>query len=190
MLSDFLDIRAVEVLRGLQDFGRQDIKAVVNLPLVDDALTASIIAIKDTGHDGYWKNTAKGNRDRGATDRLTILPSLKWTPSENLDVVLRGEWNRTRDDTYLSQSDHYCGDDPFTLFTDGGSGAGGRPDNDPVITSRTLFNLIVLGQSPVTAAANAAQICPSRSSTARCPWSTGCPALGHADRSRTRTSTA
>ena len=126
---------------------------------MDDALTASIIAIKDTGHDGYWKNTAKGNRDRGATDRLTILSSLKWTPSENLDVVLRGEWNRTRDDTYLSQSDHYCGDDPFTLFTGDGSGAGGRPDNELVITTQTLFNLIVLGQNPVSAAANAAQIC-------------------------------
>ncbi len=191
-LSDLLDIRSVEILRGPQgtlfgrntiagavqvlhndpeynewgaeaslqvgNFGRQDIKLVMNLPLVDDTLAARI-AIKDTGHDGYWKNAAQDNRDRGATDRLTILPSVKWTPSENLDVVVRGEWNRTRDDTYLSQSDHYCRDDPFTLFTGGGSGAGGRPDNDLVITTQTLFNLIVLGQDPVTAAKGASEIC-------------------------------
>jgi len=145
---------------GMQvgDFGRLDFKGMVNVPLVDDTL-AGRIAFKSTNSDGYWKNSAKNNQDAGATDRLTILPSLKWTPNENLDVVVRGEWNKTRDDTYMSAPDHYCRDDPFTLFTGTGSGAGGAPDNDLVITTQTLFNLIVLGQDAVTAAANAADIC-------------------------------
>jgi iron complex outermembrane recepter protein len=140
------------------DFGRRDLKGIVNIPLLDDTLAARV-AIKDTHHDGYWKNSAKDNEDAGGTDRLTVLPSLKWTPNENLAVVLRGEWNRTRDDTYMSAPDHYCRDDPFTLFTGTGSGPGGFPDNDLVITTQTLFNLIVLGQDPVTAAAGAAEIC-------------------------------
>lgn len=184
-LGDMLDIQAVEIVRGPQgtlfgrntiagavqilhnepemnklngklsvqvgDFGRQDTKGVVNIPLIDDTL-AGRIAFKDTQHDGYWKNSFNG-KDRGATDRQTVLPSIKWTPTDNLEVVVRGEWNKTRDDTYLSAPDHYCRDDPFNLFL-------GLPtDNDLVITTQTLFNLIVLGQDPVTAAAGAADIC-------------------------------
>ena len=197
-LSDMVDIKAVEIVRGPQgtlfgrntvagavsilhnepemnkfngkvsvqlgDFGRQDVKGVVNIPLVDDTLAARI-AFKDTQHDGYWENSFNG-KDRGATDRLTILPSLKWSPNENLDVVLRGEWNETRDDSYMSQSAHYCRDDPFNLFL-------GLPvDNDLVITTQTLFNLIVLGQDPVTAAAGAAEICgkPAESQSANAEY--------------------
>jgi iron complex outermembrane receptor protein len=190
-LSDMVDIKAVEIVRGPQgtlfgrntvagavqilhnepemnnwngkvsvqlgDFGRQDIKGVVNIPLIDDTLAARI-AFKDTQHDGYWENSANG-KDRGATDRQTILPSLMWSPNENLDVIIRGEWNETRDDSYMSAAAHYCRDDPFSLFTGTGSGPGGSPDNDLVITTQTLFNLIVLEQDPVTAAAGAAAIC-------------------------------
>ncbi len=184
-LSDMLDIKSVEILRGPQgtlfgrntiagavqilhnepemnvlngkvsvqagDFGRRDTKGVINFPLIDDTLAARL-AFKDTQHDGYWENTVNG-KDRGGTDRQTVLPSLRWTPNDQWEVTVRGEWNKTRDDTYMSQSAHFCRDDPFNLFL-------GLPtDNDLVITTETLFNLIVLGQDPVSAAANAAQIC-------------------------------
>ena len=184
-LSDMVDIQAVEILRGPQgtlfgrntiagavqilhnkpkmnelggnlsvqggDFGRMDIKGVLNVPLIDDKL-AGRVAFKSTEHDGYWENSFVG-KDRGATDRLTILPSLQWNVNDKMDVTIRGEWSETRDDTNMTQSHHYCRDDPFNLFL-------GLPaDNDLVITTETLYNLIVLGQDPVTAAAGAASIC-------------------------------
>lgn len=183
-LSDFVDISVVEILRGPQgtlfgrntiagavqvrhnapeldewglsasaqigDFGRRDLKLVANLPINDTM--AARLAVKDTQHDGYWKNTHNG-KDRGGTDRLTLLPSFRIKPTDSLDIVLRGEYNKTRDDTYMTQSHHYCRSNPRNLFL-------GLPtDNDLVVTTQTLFNLIVLGQAPFTAADNAAQIC-------------------------------
>ncbi len=138
------------------NFGRLDVKGIANLPLSETV--ALRLAAKSTNHDGYWKNTFNDER-RGANDRLTVLPSLRWAPNERTDVVVRGEWGRTRDDTYPGASHHYCRDDPFTLFTGGGSGAGGSPDNDLIILTQTLHNLIVGGQDPATAAANAAELC-------------------------------
>lgn len=184
-LSDMVDVQAVEILRGPQgtlfgrntiagavqilhnkpvmnkwganlavqggDFGRQDVKGVLNVPLIEDTL-AGRIAFKTTKHDGYWENDFV-DQDRGGSDRVTILPSLAWAVNDNLDITIRGEWNETRDDTNMTQSHHYCRDDPFNLFL-------GLPaDNDLVITTQTLYNLIVLGQDPVTAAAGAASIC-------------------------------
>ena len=185
-LSDMVDVRAVEILRGPQgtlfgrntvagavqilhnepemnEFGasasvlggtkgRLDVKGTVNIPMIDDKL-AGRVALKSTRHDGWWTNPSVGGKDRGGVDRMTILPSLKWTPNDKLNVVVRGEWSKTRDDTNMTQSHHYCRTDPFNLFT------GGPSDNDLVITTQTLYNLIVLGQDPVTAAANAGKIC-------------------------------
>lgn len=183
-LSDFVDVSLVEILRGPQgtlfgrntiagavqvrhnapeldewglsasaqvgDFGRRDLKLIANMPIND--VMAARLAVKDTQHDGYWKNT-HNNKDRGGTDRITLLPSLRIQPNDSLDIVLRGEYNKTRDDTYMTQSHHYCRSNPRNLFL------GGPLDNDLVVTTQTLFNLIVLGQAPLTAADNAAQIC-------------------------------
>ena len=183
-LADFVDISLVEILRGpaghvvrakhhcrrrevrhnapemdawgasisaqVGDFGRQDVKLIGNMPIND--MMAARLAVKSTKHDGYWHNVAI-DEDRGGTDRITLLPSLRIQPNEGLDIVLRGEYNKTRDDTYPSQSHHYCRNDPRNLFL------GGPVDNDLVITTQTLFNLIVLGQNPILAADNAARSC-------------------------------
>ena len=186
-LSDMVDVRSVEILRGPQgtvfgrntiagavqilhnepemnnwggrfsvqsgDFGRMDVKGTLNIPMIDDTL-AGRVAFKSTQHDGYWKNSFVG-KDRGANDRLTILPSLKWNASDNLDITVRGEWSETRDDTNMTQSHHYCREDPVLAII-GGSTPG---SNDLVILTETLYNMIALGQDPFTAAAGAAEIC-------------------------------
>ncbi len=183
-LADFVDVSLVEILRGPQgtlfgrntiagavqvrhnepemdawgaslsaqvgDFGRQDVKLIGNMPINDQM--AARLAVKSTKHDGYWDNSFF-DKDRGATERITLLPSLRIQPNEDLDIVLRGEYNKTRDDTYMNQSHHYCRNDPRNLFL------GGPLDNDLVITTQTLFNLIVLGQNPIQAADNAATMC-------------------------------
>jgi iron complex outermembrane recepter protein len=133
------------------DFGRLDVKGTVNVPIIKDKVAARV-AFKSTNSDGYWHNEFN-DEDRGASSRITILPSIKFTPNDNLDITLRGEYVRMRDDTAPGQSHHYCRDDPFNLFT------GGSPDNDLVILTQTLYSMIVLGNDPVTAAASAAALC-------------------------------
>lgn len=174
-LQDFLDVEAVEIMRGPQgtlfgrntiagavlmrhrkpemdvfgiggsvlagEYGRLDIKAKINIPIIEDKV-AFRLAFKSTNFDGYFKNTAKGDEDLGANDRITIMPTLRFTPSDNLDIVIRGEFGRTRDDTYPAVNHTVCRDDPANLFT------GGPLDNDLA----PLFATLIGG--PAFAAAN------------------------------------
>jgi iron complex outermembrane receptor protein len=155
-LVDFLDVEAVEVLRGPQgtlfgrnaiggavllrhnapdvnEFdvkgsilagkrGRMDIKGVVNVPLVEGK-AGMRLAVKSTNFDGFYYNTFD-NTKIGGQERLTILPSFRFV-GENLDVVLRGEYNRTRDDSFPNIPHNVCRTDP----------ALGAAGNDLVITT-------------------------------------------------------
>jgi iron complex outermembrane recepter protein len=168
-LVDFVDVSAVEILRGPQgtlfgrnaiggavllrhnppdvdgfgadfavtagQYGRLDIKGMANLVLVEGK-AAFRVAFKSTNLDGYYKNIFSGTpEDAGEIDRITVLPSFRFT-NENLDVVIRGEYNRTRDDAYPTVAHNAClvdpagGDEWFNLL-------GG---NDLVI-AQTALNL-------------------------------------------------
>lgn len=145
------------VLAG--DFGRLDIKGVVNVPIIEDK-AAFRLAVKSTNFDGFWINDLNGEK-RGGNDRITIRPSFKLQPSENLDITLRGEYNRTRDDTYPAQSHNYCRADFFTALLApppvGGFGPGGA--NDLIVLTEFLFANIVQGKDPLTSAAQAMDLC-------------------------------
>lgn len=144
-LQDFLDVEAVEVLRGpqgtlfgrnaiggavllrhrapdLQDFtvggsvtvgnyGRLDVKGTVNVPIVEDKLAARV-AFKSTNFDGFYTNEFDDS-DLGGQDRITILPSLRFA-NENLDVIIRGEYHRNRDDSVPNVPHNACPNDPNT----------------------------------------------------------------------------
>lgn len=150
-LQDFLDISSVEVLRGPQgtlfgrnaiggvvhvkhnrpdldapdygvrvvagDYGRFDVEAMGNLP-VSDSLGLRLAA-KSSNSDGYYDNEA--GPDLNGQDRITVLPSLLWQPNENWDVLVRGEYNRTRDDSWANIPYSACPSDPTTTvpFTGG-----------------------------------------------------------------------
>ena len=152
-MQDFVDVSAVEVLRGPQgtlfgrnaiggvvhlkhnepdmeatDFGasvllgqedRMDVKFMLNLPLGETA--AFRLAGKSTQADGFYDNKTPGGDDLNGQDRITLLPSLKWAPNEQWDVLLRGEYNRTRDDSWANVPYNACRSDPTTTvpFTGG-----------------------------------------------------------------------
>lgn len=136
-------------------FGRMDISGVVNVPIVDDKV-AMRVAAKSTNFDGFWRNSFN-NEKRGANERLTFNPSIRFTPNDNLDIVIRGEYSRIRDDSYPTQSHNYCRQS--TLQALGGGGFGPGAANDLVILGEFLFANIVQGKDVFTAAAQADALC-------------------------------
>jgi iron complex outermembrane recepter protein len=161
-LQDFVDVSAVEVLRGPQGtlFGRNAIGGVVHLRHNDPDLEATDfgagvlvgqenrfdikfvgnvalndtlavrLAGKRTKADGFYENETPGAPDLNGQDRITLFPSLKWAPNDQWDVVVRGEYNRTRDDSWANVPYNACRSNPLT----GGVG------NDTVINLiRTAF---------------------------------------------------
>ena len=80
------------------NYGQIDVSGVVNVPLVTDK-AAIRLAMKSTNNDGFYTNATDGTK-YGGTDRITLLPSIRFTPNDNLDVTIRGEYVRERDDSW------------------------------------------------------------------------------------------
>jgi iron complex outermembrane receptor protein len=68
------------------NFGRTDIKTVINTPIIEDVLAAKlyVASLKD---DGYIKNVTL-DKDVAAQDYLSYGVKLKWTPTETLTAKL------------------------------------------------------------------------------------------------------
>lgn len=144
-------------------FGRLDLKGVVNVPFANSK-AAGRIAFKSTNFDGFYRNDFTGER-AGGNDRITILPSFRLQPNDNLDILIRGEYSRTRDDTYLAQSHNYCRDDLATALAQGTIGAA----TDLILLTEYLYALIVEGKDDPTATAQAESLCgkPAKSVSAK-----------------------
>ncbi|MFT6955036.1 MAG: iron complex outermembrane receptor protein [Halieaceae bacterium] len=71
------------------NFGRADVKAVVNTPIIEDVLAAKffVASLKD---DGYIKNVTL-DKDVAAQDYLSYGLALLWTPNEDLRAKLTVE---------------------------------------------------------------------------------------------------
>ncbi len=88
------------------NYGRLDISSIVNVPLVGDK-AALRVAFKSSNFDGFYRDYHT-NEHVGGTDRITLLPSLRIMPNDNLDILVRGEFVRMRDDSYPVQSRQLC----------------------------------------------------------------------------------
>ena len=132
-IFDLLDIERVEVLRGPQGtlFGRNTTAglvhvitklpdstfdaeisggfgndgqfsgdAIVNVPLNEDTLAARF-ALQFRKDDGFMEDTS--GREWNSTDSQSFRGSLLWTPTETLDIVLRGEVFRARETAGLGK---------------------------------------------------------------------------------------
>ncbi|MFT6286115.1 MAG: iron complex outermembrane receptor protein [Alcanivorax sp.] len=78
------DVRAT-----LGNFGRTDVKAVINTPIIENVLAAKLFvaSLKD---DGYIENVTL-DKDVAAQDYLSYGLALLWTPNENLRAKLTVE---------------------------------------------------------------------------------------------------
>jgi len=76
------------------NYNRLDIKAAVDIPLIDDML-AGKIAVMHTGRDGFYTNIVDGS-DMGSRNVTALRSYLKYTPTTDLAVTLSGEYGRAR----------------------------------------------------------------------------------------------
>jgi iron complex outermembrane receptor protein len=71
------------------DFGRQDIKAVVQVPIIEDTLGIKLFAAS-IEHDGHVYNTFL-DTPAGGDDKKNYGFALLWEPNENLSIKLHHE---------------------------------------------------------------------------------------------------
>jgi len=78
----------------LGEDGREDYKAVVNIPIIEDKLGLKLFA-NDLNSDGYMRNVTLGE-DVGGDDYRTYGFTTLWRPTENFDAKLFYEHHRNR----------------------------------------------------------------------------------------------
>jgi iron complex outermembrane receptor protein len=91
----------------LGDFGQRDIRFAAETPLIDDVLAVKVAAFSQ--HlDGYYLNTFTGIPGRrnatsaGMSNTFTFRPSLRFTPTDNFDLTIIGEYSRERSENLPS----------------------------------------------------------------------------------------
>lgn len=75
---------------GAGNYGLVEASGVINGPIAGDMLTGRL-AVQSRTLDGYFTNTNTGG-DYGATDSLIVRPSLRFEPTDGLDITLLAEW--------------------------------------------------------------------------------------------------
>lgn len=84
------------------DYGRQEFKAAINVPLIDDTLAFRLAAMSQES-DGYYENgkdspnSGAGNyigdgKDLGGDDNISGRAKLLWTPTDKLSILLQYEY--------------------------------------------------------------------------------------------------
>ena len=84
----------VEAIYG--KFDRIDVRAHLNIPLVEDKLAASL-AFSSHDIDGYVKRPLAGD-ELGGINSKGVRGQLLWTPADNFDFLLSADYTRHRDD--------------------------------------------------------------------------------------------
>ena len=115
-LSDFGGDASIQIA----NYGTVRATGVINTPLVTDMLGLRVAALYSRS-DGFYRNAYSG-RQIGKTRHFVLLPSLRLN-SGDLDVVLRGEYTRIRDDASTLLPYNRCGVDPLTVGPGGSGGA-------------------------------------------------------------------
>lgn len=76
------------------NYGRQDLRAAVQFPLITDTLSMRISGLSQN-YDGHFENRVNGDNLNGE-DLDTIRTTLVYTPTENIEATLIYSWLRER----------------------------------------------------------------------------------------------
>ena len=90
------------VAATLGAFDRIDVQGAINVPIVDDTLAARV-AFMTRNSDGFFDNREL-DTTKSDIDVTVIRPSLRWTPTDNLDISLIAELYRDQGDSSSSQN--------------------------------------------------------------------------------------
>ncbi len=113
--------------------GRQDFMAGLDLPIIDDVLSARI-SMQKFDFDGFYENTFDGS-DAGGQDLFAARAKLMWTPTDTFEALFSFEYIEDESDTPMVVNT--TTEDKFFYFAVPGRGAGGsanRPLGDPFKT--------------------------------------------------------
>lgn len=83
----------VEATAG--NFNRNDYSAAINIPIVDDTLSVRV-AGQSTHRDGFAVSDFS-QQEFGDDDELFLRGSLRFTPNENIEVLVVGDWQEIRE---------------------------------------------------------------------------------------------
>jgi len=87
---------------GLGNYDRHVVDAIVNVPIIQDKLALRLIGVLDQ-HSGY-SHDVNNNNDMDAKDQHGVRGALKFDPTDDLDIVLRGNFGFGRDGGAFPQS--------------------------------------------------------------------------------------
>ncbi len=85
------------------EYGRTDFRAAVDIPIIRDKVNAKV-AVLSQNMDGYYESAING-RDLGEEDILAVRPIIEFTPTENLDITLIGEYHRNKSEPRPQQNE-------------------------------------------------------------------------------------
>ncbi|MEH6570080.1 MAG: TonB-dependent receptor [Halioglobus sp.] len=94
---------------ALGDDGREDLKGVLNVPLIEDKLGVKLFA-NQIKSDGWIKNTTV-NEDALGDDKNTYGFAAQWRPTENFDIKFHYEKHQDKTDTGAYANVNQAGDD-------------------------------------------------------------------------------
>lgn len=78
-------------------FGRIDFRGATNFSIVEDKVAARI-AVMSRNSNGIYRNAVDDNKRFGSDDIIAIRPSVKFTPNDDFEWTIIGEYSRDRSD--------------------------------------------------------------------------------------------
>ncbi|MDH3640637.1 MAG: TonB-dependent receptor [Gammaproteobacteria bacterium] len=104
------------------DYGRRDIRAAVNIPLVEGKVNARLAAYS-LNTSGWYDSLGTANsssQDIGKEDKLSLRPTVHFMFSDTVDLTLIGEYHR--DESDIRPPKNYSGTDRTLCTTFGQCG--------------------------------------------------------------------
>ena len=97
-------------------FSQIEFEGMVNVPIIENVL-AIRLAARTINSSGYYFNRFDDSKI-GEKNHINILPSIRLV-KDNLDIVIRGEYRRTRDDSQALIPFNSCPQDPAAAIAAG-----------------------------------------------------------------------